>query len=917
MEFGVLGPLDVRVDGTARTVTKAQARLLAVLLCRPNQWLRADQLADLLWGDADSNPARLQVLVFRLRKSLGESERIEHHDGNYRIVIDAGELDVDRFLDHRRAGVAALGRDELDAAVQRLRAALEVWRGDAFTGLDDSALVAAEVIRLRGEWITAAEALYEAEIRRGTVAGAIDELSELAAAHPLRESLTALLLRGLHQCGRRAEALTRYQEARAHLIEELGLEPGQELRAAQAIILASETEPATVETVRPQQLPPDPADVAGRTAELDQVIGLVEAHGSAAAPLVIAIDGPAGIGKTTFALHVAHRVRQHYQDGQIFLDLRGYSSGEPIDSATALQIVLRALGVPPKRIPAEAGERSAMLRSTLAGQRMLIVLDNARGAEEIRPLIPAADCLLLVTSRNQLRGLAVHDRAHRITLRPLEPEAAGGVLTGAVGRSRAADDPDAVARLAELCGRIPLALRIAGERASRFPGELATLAAELSDEHQRLDHLGDADDPAADLRAAFSWSYRTLAAEDARTFRLLGLHPSGTIGLPAAAVVTAGAPRAVRRSLDRLVAHHLLEEPLPGRFKLHDLLRLYAAELATEEGSSAEVGATTLALLDWYLATAGQAVAVIRPRGSATPIVVAPGPEVVPLQFADPAQALDWFDTEQRVLVDLVQRAYTQGFDQHAWQLAWAMNAYFSIRLHLDDWRTVAMTGRRAAERTGDERALMFGSLIEGVMYVDSSRIEEGRQCYLAALEIALRIGDSSRQASILSNLGLVAAGAGDFRGAVELHEKALAAEAAAPEADNAIFTTALNLSAAHGALGNFPEAIRYGELAVEHFRRYRNAPMEPLALSNIGEAYLCLGEHERALSYCRQAIELFESLDSKQGMANALTVFGRASYAIGDRSAAGEAWRKARQLLHDLGYPGVAELDKLLTKLT
>ncbi|MFC9689400.1 BTAD domain-containing putative transcriptional regulator [Kribbella sp. NPDC056951] len=914
MQFGVLGPLEVRADGNPLTPSRAQARLLAVLLCRPNQWLRADALIDLLFGDDDGNAARLQVLVFRLRKSLGDADRIEQRERSYRIVVGPGEYDVDRFASLRQAGAAALNRDDLDDAASSLREAVGLWRGDPFAGMDEPALVAAEALRLRGERIAVQEALYTAEIRRGAAAEIIDELSELAAQHPLRESLTALLLRGLHQCGRRAEALTVYQQTRAQLIEELGLEPGDELRATQAMVLSDAEDASAEPAAVPRQLPPEPAGIAGRSEELAQLTELVHKHGTASAPLVIAIDGPAGIGKTTFAVHAAHQVREFYGDGQIFVDLRGYSSGEPVDPATAVRSILLALGARPAGIPEGLDERSAMLRSSLAGKRLLIVLDNVRGAEQVRPVLPASDCLLLVTSRNQLRGLAVHDNAHRITLRPLVPEVAGDVLAGVVGSTRAAGDPDAVTRLVELCGRIPLALRIAGERASRFPADgLSALAAELSDEHRRLDQLADADDPAADLRAAFSWSYRALAAEDARTFRYLGLHPSGAIGLPAIAVLTEGAPREIRRSADRLVSQHLLEEPQPGRFKLHDLLRLYAGELAAEQESAEGLRATTRRMLDWYLATVGAASNAVRPRGAVAPVVDAAGPEAGPLQFAGAAQALDWFEIERPVLVELVQRAYDEGLDDHAWQFAWALNAYYAARLHFDDWRTVTAIGRRAADRSGDKRAMMYAAIVEGFMYLESSRLDESEACYRTALELAERTGDLTRQASLLSNLGLVASRRGDHARALELQEKALAAQDALPEHESAILYTALNLSATHGALGNFQEAVRYGELALAHFRRHRVSTMEPLALSNVAEGHLELGDPERARGYCLEALELFDALDAKLGRANALTVLGRAHRASGDPALAGEVWMQARELFREAGSPRVAEVDSLL----
>jgi tetratricopeptide (TPR) repeat protein len=470
--------------------------------------------------------------------------------------------------------------------------------------------------------------------------------------------------------------------------------------------------------------------------------------------------------------------------------------------------------------------------------------------------------------------------------------------------------------LTELCGRIPLALRIAGERASRFADHgLAELAEELSDEHQRLDQLGDHDDRAADLRAAFSWSYRTLTTDDARTFRLLGLYPAGTIGLPAAAALTGVSISQMRRSSDRLVAHHLLEQPERGRFKLHDLLRLYAAELVAEREPAPAVEAATRRLLDWYLHNAAVAGGVVRPRGSVNPVVGPADPNIVSHEFAGPAEALDWFETERQVLPDLLRRAADHGFDDHVWKLAWTLLPFYSIRMHLDDWRTTATIGRLAADRLGDPRAVLFTANNEGIMHLHSSRLDESRVAFTTALEMARQLGDHARQATSLSNLGLVADTRGDHEQAIEHYELALVAEAAS-EPDVAVFTTWLNLSASHGALGHFREAIRYGELAVDYFRQTGNTAYEAQALANIGEGHLSLGDFDLARSYCEQSLDLFGTLEAKHGKANTLMVLGRVHEATGAVEAAARVWEEAYDLLHEAGDPRGAEVQKLLRSL-
>lgn len=914
MEFEVLGPLLVRADGHEVRIAQAQRRLLALLLMRPNRWIPADVLADGLWREA-GGAARLQVLVHRLRRSLGDIGRVQHDQGSYRLRVGPGELDVERFRLHGREGADALAAGEWDAAVRHLRAASALWRGRPYAGLDDLAPVASDASTLDDERLVMLENLYDAEIRAGSAARVLADLSELAAEHPLRERLAALLVLALYRSGRRADALTTYQDVRNLLIEELGLEPGPELRAAQAVVLGDGNAPAASRDPALRQLPPAPTGVLGRADELAELIQLVEGHAGESSPLLVVISGSAGIGKTAFAICAAHLLRDRYQDGQIYLDLRGYASGEPVEAPASTRILLHELGVPPAAVPSGLDERTAMLRSRLAGRRLVLLLDNVRAAGQVRPLLPAANCLLLVTSRNQLRVLAIQDGAHRITLRPLAPADARDVLATAVGKGRAEAEPAAVASLAELCGHVPLALRVAGERAARFPRDtLANLADELSDEERRLDHLGGLDDQASGLRASFWWSYRELPDEDARVFRLLGLHPTGTIGLRAAAALTDSTVSQVHRSLDRLAADHLVVEARPGRFEMHELLRLFAAEMLAEHDAAEAIDEAVVRLVDWYVVSVAAAGTTVRPRGAADQ-VIEPSAHVGIQAFRGPAEALDWLETERFVILELVRRAAGQGLHRQTWQLAWATTPFYAIRLYLEDWRDVAGAGQSAAYLTGDERAVMWTSLSLGSMHLERREYEDCRAAYRLALEIAERTGHIDNQAVVHSNLGLAAARQGDHLQALAHYQRSLAAEEAAGPG-HAQFTAALNLSASYGALGDFRTAIRYGKRAAEYNRRHGSLSYEAIALSNVAEGYLSLGDLVQAQVYCEQALELLRTLNAKQGMANALMVFGHIRRALNDSGSAVQAWEAAHALLLELADPRAAQAEALLAGL-
>src|ERR1019366_5227030 len=546
MEFFLLGSLLVcpAAKAEVRVPPGKQRVLLAVLLLQSNHVVSADVLVEALWGSEPPPSARaaMRNYVKRLRTVLDDAghDLIRSVPGGYLIRVPAGDLDVTRFGELERAGQGAAAADDWDHAADLLRAALSLWRGEALEDARSEWLAARELPRLAELRLRALETRIDLDLRLGRRAEAIAELWRLTNLHPLRERLYRLLMLALCQDGRYAEALAVYQSARRVLITELGTEPGPDLRRLHQRILTSDpalagpgprhAAPVTLSGARggalpPRQLPRAARHFSGRSAELVVLRQITDEPAGAGRPAVIAVTGAAGVGKTALALRWAHEVAFRFPDGQLHTDLRGYDLDSPVPPAEVLARFLRSLGVPGAEIPADQTERAARFRSLLTGQRVLVVLDNARSAEHVRPLLPATPgCAVVVTSRDSLAGLVVRDGAQRLDLDLLPLTDAVHLLRSLIG-GRVDADPAAAQTLAVECARLPLALCAAAELAAACPAApLAELVRQLGDRHQRLDLLDGGGDPRTALRAVFSWSYQHLDSDSARALRLLGLH---------------------------------------------------------------------------------------------------------------------------------------------------------------------------------------------------------------------------------------------------------------------------------------------------------------------------------------------------------------------------------------------------------
>lgn len=701
MDFEILGPLRARRGEQPIQLSAPMPRmLLGVLLTRANTPVPVDLLVDALWaGERDPRAAKkLQLHVHRLRRLLGDSGRIRFDNGGYTLRVDPGELDAERFESALAEGT---GIEEPARAVGVLRTALRLWRGDPFSDITDLPLLRAEADRLTERRLTGLAQLYGAELACGHANAIIPELVELAARHPMREQLQGLLMTALYQAGRQAEALEVYHRTRHALVEQLGLEPGNELQRLEHAILTGDPmlEAPTGPLITPAQLPADITDFTGRRAQLATVAHLAAAADRVATVLV-AITGKAGVGKTTLAVRAAHRLRVQYPDGQLFVDLR--AQAHPLTPADVLARFLRSLGVDRTAIPDDAEERAALYRSRLADRRVLIVLDNAECEAQLRPLLPGTPgCAVLITSRTRLAGLT---GARLVDLDIFEADQAVELLARLAGPRRVAMEPAAATEIVRLCGFLPLALRIAGARlGSRRHWPLSRFEADLADEHHRLDKLRLGD---LDVRASLALSYQSLDGTAQRAFRLLGLLEVRDFAAWAAAAMLDVSQWRAEELVDNLVDMHLLDVAGNGasgqcRYRFDNLLRAYARELARDQETQANRRTALDRAFGGWLALAEGAARHLTSATFAQTFAAGtcwrPDEATLKAVISDPC---GWFKVEWPAVAGAVEQAFSVGSGQLGWALGVRLARIFLIRGYYDDWRQVCelmLCGARGA----------------------------------------------------------------------------------------------------------------------------------------------------------------------------------------------------------------------------
>ena len=636
----LLGPVEVRSVGGWRQPDRPQQRLvLALLALRAGQVVPVGELIGAVWAEAPPRSARasMQVLVTRLRQALAgiPGGRLERRGEGYRLHLEPGQLDVHRFR-----SLARVGRETADcrAAVAAFDEALALWRGPALADVPGTAKIEAIRSGLAEEYLSAVQDRVGAMLGCGLEWEAAAELPGLLARNPLAERLAGMLMVALYRCGQQADALGVFRDVRARLVSELGIEPGPELQHTHQRILAGDPDlaalpraqvragpppapaaaghdgaarasAARVQRVVPRQLPTAPRHFTGRKAELRALNGLVtQAREAGGAVTIPVISGTAGVGKSALAVYWGHQVASEYPDGQLYVNLRGFGpSGSPVTPIEAIRGFLAAFGVPPAPFPAGLDALAGLYRSTLAGTRTLVVLDNARDAGQVRPLLPASPgCLVLVTSRNQLAGLVASEGACPVILDVLPEPEARELLARRLGPSRIVAERAAATELARLCAGLPLALGIAATRAGARPGmALAAVAAGLEDERGRLDAL-DTGDAAGSVREMFWWSYQQLGDLAGRLFRLMSVHQGPDMPVRGAASAAGITVPDARRALSELANAGLVAERSPGRYGCHALLRAYAAELALACDGEIEVHAARHRMLGYLHAAPGR-----------------------------------------------------------------------------------------------------------------------------------------------------------------------------------------------------------------------------------------------------------------------------------------------------------------------
>ncbi|MEV7554694.1 BTAD domain-containing putative transcriptional regulator [Amycolatopsis sp. NPDC089917] len=739
MEFRILGPVQCRSGARPlKLAGSRQERILAALLLGADRVVSVSRLVDVVWDEDPPATAVRQIrnLTTALKRALvaaGAADDVLTAEGPG-FVLHPGLFDLHSFEEHVSRG--------------EFREALGCWHGPALSGVDSTAL-RGEAGELDERRLSIMERCLDGEIAAGE--DSVAELTALVAEHPFREAFTGLLMRALHQQGRQADALNVYRRARTRLVEELGIDPGPKLRELYERILRDEPEYGKVRCFLPYDVP----DFTGREEEIRRLLDAVRLGRP------VAVDGMAGVGKTSLAVHAAHRLAADFPDGQLFVDLHGHSPARgPLPPESALEALLGQLDIPASRLPRGVDRRAELWRTRTAGRSLLVVLDNAVSAEQLRPLLPgSATVALVVTSR---RRLAAVDGAASISLEVLPDEQAGALFAAASGR------PDS--GVAALCGNLPLAIRIAAARLQNRPQwTVETLAERLGSEHDRLAELKVA---GRDVAAAFALSYRELDTAQQRMFRLLGRNPGADIGVPAAAALADTGEREAERLLEDLLDAHLLRQPALGRYAFHDLIAEHARNAGTDEESAPAVHR----LLDHY-----------RDGGDS-----------------------GWYETERANLIAVTRHALEIGRDDHAWRTAASTAEHLRESGHLDDLLAVARTGIAAARRIGDPHAIQLSLASLTLAFWENGRLTEGIDCALERLDVVRASGDRAAEAIALSRAGALHGMLGHYPEAIRFYRDGLAIED-----ETAAATLWTNLSNAQEVLGRLDDALASARKAV------------------------------------------------------------------------------------------------------
>jgi len=955
LRFGVLGPVRAWRGGEPLNTGSPQQRaLLAALLLREGRTATAAELIDALWGEDPPSQALAAVRTYasRLRKALDSGVLVSDAGGYAIRGLGEGALDLGTAQDLAARAEKAKAAGDLCHARETLNRALALWDGETLAGVPGP-YAEAQRVRLE-EWrLQLLETRLDMDLEQGCHAEAVSELTALTAAHPLRERLRELLMLALYRSGRQAEALAVYADTRRLLADELGVDPRPGLSELQQRILRADpglaepsapvAEPAAV-PVRPAQLPATVPDFTGRASFVSELSAVLASSGTGVMA-VSALAGIGGVGKTTLAVHIAHQARAAFPDGQLYVDLQGAGS-RAAEPETVLGSFLRALGTADSAIPDSLEERSALYRSVLDGRRVLILLDNAKDAAQVRPLLPGTSgCAALVTSRVRMVDLA---GAHLVDLDVMSPDEALALFTKIVGDERVGSERDAALDVVAACGFLPLAIRIAASRlAARRTWTVSVLAAKLADERRRLDELQAGD---LAVKATFELGYGQLEPAQARAFRLLGLADGPDISLAAAAAVLDLPAEETEDLLESLVDTSLLESAAPGRYRFHDLVRLYARACAErDEEPPSEREAAMSRLLDFYLATAAGVYAIERPGDR---LVDHLEPTDHPgLNFENRRAAQDWLYAEAVSLLACVRQSTRPGFLRRAVDALWASVDLAESGSNSKEYEGVASALREAARDVRDPRAearaLIMVAYVHhitgrfdianqaaeraaelsagddpltgcwaantrGVIALYQSRYDDGEAHLTSAIEGFRACQDRPGEASALCNLSRIHLATGRTGSAVSLARQGTDmydAMGHALKGANGRYALGLALTQS----GLLPEATTRLTEALTVFRDSRQRLWEGMSLFRLAEADLAGGRAAQAAANAEMALTVLRGIGGEWRRGNVLVVLGHALNAVGQRDRGQVCWREALQIFETLEAPEAAEVRDLL----
>ena len=1004
MRFRILGPLEVWTgQGWGGIGAPKWRALLAALLLNPGQAVSTDRLIAELWGDDPPDRAAnlVSVYVFRLRRLIDDAEGrvlITRAPG-YQLQLAPGDVDAGRFEALVGQGRQALGHGDVRSAAATMTEAIGLWRGPALADVPPSALVTAEAGRLEESRLDAVELRLEADIGCGRHAELVPELRRLVSSQPLREGLWSLLVRALDRAGRHAEALAAYGEARQMIADELGVDPGAELQRLYQELLTADLAPPReppsgpppppppappvaardwgrrppapargghrpgpaadgphrpAEGSRrrgphspglrrvPAQLPADVGDFTGRALHLERLCSLVtEARRKDSPAVTVAVvAGAPGLGKTALAVHAAHALRPDFPDGQLYVSLLG-GRHRPVSADEVLARFLRDLGVDGSRVPVDAEERAALYRTRLAERQILIALDDARDAAQVRPLLPGTgSCAVIITSRHRLSALA---GSRLIDLDVLGGDEAAELFTRVIGADRAAAEPDAVRDVLTICAGLPLAIRIAGARLAARPGwSVRTLADRLTDQRHRMDELTAGD---LAVRACFQVSFDALPrgagpggrppgsphdaghADPAHVFRMLGVWQGPSIDVRAATALIGQPEQDVVEALEVLVDAHLLESPAPDRYAFHELLRAYASDRAQADEPGPAIDDAMGRVVTWYLRTADAAASVVSPHrarvplpptrlpipSSTSPSMAEPGRE--PLAFGSADQALAWCEQERSNLVAATRQAAERGRHDIAWKLPVAAMVCFDFHGYRAEWITTHRIGLASARALGD-RAGEAWVLNNLGMVLSQQRDNAAIDYFAQAMAIRRETGDLQGQAQATNNLAF------HYR-FLGRHEEAAATLLEALDLQRQVghrygeAITLCNLGEACLELGRYEEATAWSQDALAVVREIGSSRLEGYARYNLGRIDLSLGRTTEAAGQLGQALDLHRAAGDRYGEAQDLQYFGHIHVQAGQPADAREAWERGRRLFESLGDDTLAaELRTRLREL-